>query len=83
MNVWLVAALALCASLIPCGIATFRGGIGDRLAGLEMAGVIVTLELVLVVEGTHRLPFYDIPLTLALLSFGAGLVFARFVERWL
>jgi multicomponent Na+:H+ antiporter subunit F len=81
-NVWLWAAMALLVALIPCGITCFRGKAGDRLVGLEMAGVVTTLEMVLLVEGFHRIPFYDIPLTLALLSFGGGMVFARFLERW-
>jgi multicomponent Na+:H+ antiporter subunit F len=37
----------------------------------------------LLAEGFGRLPFFDLALTLALLSFAGGLVFARFLERWL
>ena len=81
-NVWLWGATALLIALIPCGITCFRGKALDRLVGLEMAGVVITLDLVLLAEGFHRLPFYDIPLTLAILSFGGGMVFARFLERW-
>ena len=83
MNVWLWAATALLAALIPCGITVFRGAVEDRIVGLEFAGVICTLELVLLVQGFHRTPFYDVPLTLALLAFGSGLVFARYLQRWL
>jgi multicomponent Na+:H+ antiporter subunit F len=54
-----------------------------RLIGLEMAGMIISLLLVLLAEGMHRPPFYDLALAVALLSFGGGLVFARFLERWL
>ncbi|HSU68705.1 MAG TPA: monovalent cation/H+ antiporter complex subunit F [Tepidisphaeraceae bacterium] len=82
-NVWLWAAAALLLALIPCGITVFRGKPGDRLVGMEMASTVVTLEMVLLVEGFQRTPFYDLPLTLALLSFGGGMVFARFMERWL
>lgn len=83
MNPWMWAALALLMALIPTGIVCFRGAVEDRLVGLEFAGVIVTLEMVLLIEGFHRPSFYDLPLTLALLSFGGGMVFARFVQRWL
>ncbi len=83
MNVWLWAATAMLVSLVPTMVVCFRGPAEDRLAGLEMAGVLVTLEMVLLVQGFHRVPFYDLPLTLALLSFGGGMVFARFLERWL
>jgi len=83
MNVWLWSAAALLLSLIPAGIVCFRGSLEDRLVGLEMASVLVTLEFVLLTEGFHRAPFFDIPLTLAILSFGGGMVFVRFVQRWL
>jgi multicomponent Na+:H+ antiporter subunit F len=82
-NVWLWAAGALMIALIPCGITCFRGKPADRLVGLEMTGVVITLDMVLLTEGFHRTLFYDIPLTLALLAFGGGMVFARFLERWL
>jgi len=48
-----------------------------------MAGMIVTLLLVMLAEGMSRVNFYDLALALALLAFGGGLVFARFLERWL
>jgi len=41
------------------------------------------LTLVLLAQGFDRSPFYDVPLTLAVLSVGGGLVFARFAQRWL
>lgn len=83
MNVWLLAAAGFLPSLALNGIVCFRGDAVSRVVGLEMAGVIASLTLVALAEGFHRVPFHDVPLTLALLAFGAGLVFARFLERWL
>lgn len=83
MNVWLLGSCVLIFALAPCGIAMFRGNALERLVGLEMAGVISTLLLVMLTEGMHRINFYDLALALALLSFGGALVFARFLERWL
>jgi multisubunit Na+/H+ antiporter MnhF subunit len=80
---WLLPAAVLLMGVILCGIACFRGQPAERLVGLEMAGMIEVLLLVLLAEGFHRVPFYDIALALALLAFGGGLVFARFLERWL
>ncbi|MGH9688766.1 MAG: MrpF/PhaF family protein, partial [Candidatus Acidiferrales bacterium] len=57
--------------------------VSDRVVALEFGSCIVTLELVLLSEGFHRPSFYDLPLALALLSFGGGMVFARFLQRWL
>ena len=39
--------------------------------------------LLLLAEGFGRAPFTDLAVALALLSFGGGLVFARFLERWM
>jgi len=83
MNVWLLASAVLLFALVQCGIASFRGGTMERLVGLEMAGMVVTLLLVMLAEGMGQVNFYDLALALALLSFGGGLVFARFLERWL
>jgi multicomponent Na+:H+ antiporter subunit F len=83
VNLWLLAAAGMMLSLVPCIITCLRGKPMERLVGLEMAGVVTTLLLALLSQGFHRIPFYDLALTLALLSFGSGLVFARFLERWL
>lgn len=83
MNLWLWAAYVVLISLIPCGIACFRGDVGDRLVSLEFSGALVSIELILLCEGFNRSSFFDLPLTLALLSFGGGMVFARFVQRWI
>ena len=83
MNAWLLAATVLLFALIPCGVTVFRGGAPNRLVGLEFSSMITVLLLVLLAEGSHRVNFYDLGLALALLSFGGGLVFARFLERWL
>ena len=82
MNVWLIAALALILGLVPCGIVVFREPPMDRLVALELASVLSSLVLLLLAQGFHRPPFFDLALALALLSFAGGLVFARFFERW-
>lgn len=82
MNLWLGAALVMIVALVPCGIQCFRGSAMDRLVGLEMADTILVLLLILLSEGFHRLPFYDLALAVALLAFGGGLVFVRFLERY-
>lgn len=60
MKVWLWSAAALLLALLPCGVCVFRGSPAGRLAGLEMTGVIVTIELILLAQGFHRVPFYDL-----------------------
>ncbi|HEX9107360.1 MAG TPA: monovalent cation/H+ antiporter complex subunit F [Longimicrobiales bacterium] len=83
MNAWLVGAAVLMLALLPCAWVCLRGRPMDRLVGLEMTGVVLTLLLLLLAEGFHRIPFFDLALALGILQFGAGLVFTRFLERWL
>jgi multicomponent Na+:H+ antiporter subunit F len=90
MNVWTIAAFILLVALAPCGWVCLRGSpncpeedIMVRLMGLETAGTVDVLLLLVLAERSHRSPFFDLALMLALLTFAAGLVFARFLERWL
>ena len=82
-NPWILTATVTGATLIPCAWMCLRGSPERRLVGLEMTGIVVTILLVLLTVGYGRLPFMDLPLTLVVLSFGAGLVFARFLEKHL
>lgn len=83
MNIWLVAAAAVSATLVPCADMCLRGSPERRLVGLEMTSMIVILAMVLLTVGFARFPFIDLPLALAIMSFGGGLVFARFLEKHL
>jgi len=83
MNIWLLAAVGVSASLVPCADMCLRGTPERRLVGLEMGSLIVTLALVLFAIGFGRTLFVDMPLAQALMSFGGGLVFARFLGKHL
>ncbi|HVN94024.1 MAG TPA: monovalent cation/H+ antiporter complex subunit F [Terracidiphilus sp.] len=83
MNNWLLAAAAVSACLIPCADMCLRGKPEGRLVGLEMGSLIVTIALVLFTIGFGRMPFIDMPLALAVMSFGGDLVFARFLGKHL
>jgi multicomponent Na+:H+ antiporter subunit F len=82
MNAWLIAATVLLLGLVPCAVVMVRGSIVEALVGLQMASVLETVVLLLLAEGYHRPPFFDLALVLALLSLAGGLVFARMLERW-
>jgi multisubunit Na+/H+ antiporter MnhF subunit len=82
VNAWLIAATALLFGLIPCAVVMLRGSVVEALVGLQMAGVLQTVVLMLLAEGFHRPPFFDLAVVLALLTLAAGLVFARMLERW-
>jgi multisubunit Na+/H+ antiporter MnhF subunit len=46
-------------------------------------GMLLAQLLFLYAVGIRRVAFVDVGLAVAMLAFGGGLVFARFVERWL
>jgi multisubunit Na+/H+ antiporter MnhF subunit len=83
MNAWLMATCGVGACLVPCAVVCLRGKPEWRLVGFEMTGIIVAILMALYVAGTNRLALMDLPLSEALLSFGGGLVFARFLEKHL
>ncbi|HET9753908.1 MAG TPA: monovalent cation/H+ antiporter complex subunit F [Myxococcales bacterium] len=85
MNAWLGGALAISAGLLPCAAVALRVCCDavERVVALEMASVLLTIALVMLAEAMQRPLFLDLALTQAVLSFGGGLVFARFFERWL
>lgn len=80
---WTITVIALLVCLVGPFVRTVRGDTVSRLVGLEAATSITVWILLALAEAYHRAPFVDLALALALLSFGAGLVFARFLERWL
>jgi multisubunit Na+/H+ antiporter MnhF subunit len=83
MTLWLLASLGFMVALAPCAAVTLRGEPVDRLVGLEMGAIVLSLTLVCLAEAEHRIAFYDLGLAMAMLAFGGALVFARFLERWL
>ncbi len=83
MNPWLIAGAGVAATLLPCTDMCLRGSPERRLVGLEMASIVVTIAMVLFTIGFGRSIFIDVPLALAIMSFGGGLVFARFLEKHL
>ncbi|GAC1422054.1 MAG: hypothetical protein NVSMB62_17490 [Acidobacteriaceae bacterium] len=83
MNVWNIAAIAVAATLLPCADMCLRGSPERRLVGLEMTGINVAIAMVLFTVGFQRSALIDLPLALAIMSFGGGLVFARFLEKHL
>ncbi len=81
MNVWLVTALALLPALLACGVVCFLSAALSGLVALELASTISVVELMLLSEGTHRQPFIDLALVLAVLGFVGSLAFARLMEH--
>ena len=83
MNGFVIAAIAMLLAVIPCGIVVCRGTVMEALVAYELISAIVVMVLILLPEGFRRSGEFELPLLLAVLLFGSGLVFVRFLERWL
>jgi multisubunit Na+/H+ antiporter MnhF subunit len=82
MNAALVTAIVLTGVGLPlCLARSAAGSVLSRLVGMQLAGTVVCLVLLLVADGTGRSSYFDLALVLALLSFAGSLVFLRFVQR--
>ncbi len=83
MNIWLLASDVTIFILVPLTWMAIRGEARHRLVAFYMAGVVATLLLMLLTKAFNRMPMMDLAITLALMSFGGGIVFARFFARHL
>jgi multicomponent Na+:H+ antiporter subunit F len=83
VNSFVIAAIAMLVAVIPCGIVMVRGQLMDAVVAYEAISSVVLMVLVLLAEGFRRSGEFELPVLLALLLFGSGLVFVRFLERWL
>ena len=82
-NGFIIAAIAMLIATIPCGIVVWRGRLMSAVVAYEAISSIVVMVLALLAEGFGRSSEFEFPVLLAVLLFGSGLVFVRFLERWL
>ena len=81
MNIWELAAEVMIFALVPLAWTAMRGSPECRLVSFFMAGVVITLLMMLLTMAFNRMPMMDLAVALGLLSFGAGMVFAHFLAR--
>ncbi|WP_158423035.1 MrpF/PhaF family protein [Legionella oakridgensis] len=55
----------------------------NRLVALQFSGIVATLIMLLLAELYGRSIYFDVPLTMAILTYANLLVYLRFLERWL
>lgn len=83
MNVWELASEVAIFALVPLAWIAIHGEVRQRLVAFFMAGVVITNLLMLLTMAFNRMPMMDLALTLAIMSFGGGIVFVRFLARYL
>jgi multicomponent Na+:H+ antiporter subunit F len=77
------AAVAMLICLIPAGIVLARGDLPEAVVAYEFITAVIVLVLALLAQAFQRSSLFELPVLLALLTFGSGLVFVRAMERWL
>jgi multisubunit Na+/H+ antiporter MnhF subunit len=83
LNAFEVAGTVLLAGFFPLlWCAATRRAI-DGLVALELAGTLTVLVLLCFGEGFHRSFEFGVAIVAAVLAWAGGLVFARFLGRWL
>ena len=83
MTAFVVAAIGMLAGIIPCGIVLVRGKLMEAVVAYEFISSIAVMVLILLAQGFRRPAEFELPVVLAVLLFGSGLVFVRSLERWL
>ena len=77
------AAIAMLIALIPAGIVLCRGDLAATVVAFEFITAVIVMVLALLAQAFQRPSLFELPVLLAVLLFGSGLVFVRFLERWL
>ncbi len=83
MNGFVIAAIAMLAGTVPCALVIWRGEVMAAVVAYEAISSIAVMVLALLAEGFRRTGEFELPVLLAVLLFGSGLVFVRLLERWL
>ena len=75
-----IAAIVMLLALVPAGIVVARGDLADAVVGYEFATAVVVLVFLLIPQAFARAALFEMPVLLALLAYGGGLVFVRALE---
>ncbi len=80
---FVAAAIAMLVAIVPAAIVLCRGELVASVVAYEFITSVVVMVLALLAQGFQRSGEFELPVLLALLMFGSGLVFVRALERWL
>lgn len=83
MDAFEVAGTVLLAGFFPLLVCAYLRRPIDALVALELAGTLTVLILLCFGEGFHRTFEFGVAIVAAVLVWAGGLVFARFLGRWL
>jgi multisubunit Na+/H+ antiporter MnhF subunit len=81
VSAFVLAAVVMLIAMVPSLLVIARGEVMEAMAGYEAISSIAVMVLVLLSEGFRRPAEFELPVLLAALLFGSGLVFVRFLEQ--
>jgi multisubunit Na+/H+ antiporter MnhF subunit len=80
---FVAAAIAMLITIIPAGIVLCRGELAASVVAYEFITSVMVMVLALLAQGFRRPSLFELPVLLAVLMLGSGLVYVRAMERWL
>ena len=80
---FVAAAIAMLVAIIPAGIVLYRGELEASVVAYEFITAVMVMVFALLAQGFQRPGEFELPVLLAVLMYGSGLVFVRALERWL
>lgn len=83
MSAFIVAAIAMLIVMVPACVTIVRGTAADAVVGYQFITAVAVMILALLAEGFERPSLFELPVLLAVLLYGSGLVYVRALERWL
>lgn len=83
MNAFEIAATALMCGYVPLGVVAFTRRAIDGLVALELGGTLAMLSILCFAEGFHRSFECGVAIVAGVLFWIGGLVYVRFLGRWL
>lgn len=83
MTSFVVAAIAMLIATVPAALTIVRGTPADAVVGYEFITGVAVMVLALLAEGFKRPSLFELPVLVAVLLYGSGLVYVRALERWL
>ncbi|WP_237477842.1 hypothetical protein [Lichenibacterium dinghuense] len=79
---WTLALLLLMPPLVAALALSWRGPVGSRFAGVQLAGSVGTVVMAVMTFAFGQPSSIDLAVTFGILAVTASLLYAVFVERW-
>jgi multisubunit Na+/H+ antiporter MnhF subunit len=80
---FVITAIVMLVATIPAGVVLCRGDLPSAVVAYEFITAVAVMVLVLLAQALRRPAEFELPVLLAVLLFGSGMVFVRLMERWL